>query len=102
MRTLAVWLTLFVVAPLRADDDAEMLAKQKKAIDDAWKTLQLPPATPVESANLLIIGTFPDAKLKALSATLEKQFATAVKALQFEGTDKPVTGKIAVYVFDDG
>ncbi len=101
MRTRAIWLFSFVAAPLWADDAADALAKQKQTIAANAKTLQLPASKPVETTNFLVVGTFPEARLKALAATLEKQFAAATQALKFD-SDKPVTGKLAVYVFDDG
>lgn len=101
MRMAAIWLTAFTTAPLWADDTAAILAKQKQTIESNWKLLQLSEAKPVESANFLIIGSLAESKLKALSATLEKQYAVATQALKFDG-DKPITGKMAVYVIDDG
>lgn len=101
MRTPAVWLTVLTTGPLWADDPADAVSKQKQAIVANWKALQLSDAKPVESANFLVIGSVPEARLKALSSTLEKQFAAATQALKFEG-ERPVAGKIAVYVIDDG
>ncbi|MFO0806993.1 MAG: hypothetical protein U0746_00035 [Gemmataceae bacterium] len=90
-----------LVVPVQADEAADLLAKQKKAVEAALAAVQLPPQPVVESPNLLLAGPLSEARLKALSATLEKQYAAAIKALQFEGSEKPLPGKLAVYVFDD-
>jgi hypothetical protein len=63
--------------------------------------LKLPPPANAESANFLVYGSVPESRLKTLAATLERQFAAAVKVLQFEKNDKPWPGKLAVHVFAD-
>jgi len=83
----------------RADDAT--LAKQRQTADAIAKSLQLSSIVTNETKNLILCGTLTDARLKGLGATLEKQYATGVKALQFASDDPPWTGKLAVYVFAD-
>jgi hypothetical protein len=94
---------LIAVHPAGAADDetAAVIAKQKLTADANWKTMQLPPAAKAESANFLIYGTIAEPRLKALAGVLEKQSATAAKALQYDKDSRPWTGKLAVYVFTD-
>ena len=90
---------LIVSATVRADDTP--LAKQRQTADAIAKSLQLSSIVTHETKNLIVLGTISDAKLKALGATLEKQYAAGVKALQFATDDPPWSGKLAVYVFND-
>src|SRR5262245_8885208 len=90
---------LFFFATARADDAT--LAKQRQTADAIGKSLQLSSIVTQETKNLILCGTLSDAKLKLLGATLEKQYATGVKALQFANDDPPWTGKLTMYVFAD-
>jgi len=83
------------------DDAAAVLAKQKQALKANTAAAQIPASPMIESANLLLCGTLPEAKLRSLSSSLEKQFSTAVAALQFDNNDKPWLGKLGVYMFAD-
>ncbi len=84
---------------LAAEDGA--VAKQKQVAEENCKALRLAPLGRAESANFLLYGTVPDPRLKALAANLEKQYATAAKALQLDKDSKPWTGRLTVYVFTD-
>src|SRR5205823_7224736 len=78
---LLVACSLILAATARADDAT--LAKQRQTADAVAKSLQVTSIVSHETKTLILYGTLPDAKLKALGATLEKQYATGVKALQF-------------------
>lgn len=93
--------TCFVILTTAARADDSPLAKQRQTADAIVKSLQLSSIVTHETKNLIVLGTLPDAKVKALGATLEKQYAAAVKALQFANDDPPWSGKLAVYVFSD-
>jgi hypothetical protein len=99
-RSSLLMASVLILSPTVRADDAP-LAKQRQTADEIAKSLQLSSIVTQETKNLIVLGTLPDAKLKALAATLEKQYATGVKALQFANDDPPWPGKIAVYVFGD-
>jgi hypothetical protein len=94
--------TLGILSTLVAADDegAALVAKQKQAMVEKAKAAQIP-ETLVESPNLLLCGTIGEANLKTISALLEKQYTTAVTALQFDKTEKPWLGKLGVFLFPD-
>ncbi len=98
-RPLLLVNVLLILPAIAHAQDA--LAKQRQTADAITKSLQLNSIVSFESKNLLVNGTLSDAKVKALATTLEKQFATAVKALQFPSDDPPWPGKLAVYLFTD-
>ncbi len=85
----------------RADDVAQVVSQQKQTAEAIGKALQLTSLAQADSANFLLFGTVPPAKLKSLATTLEKEYTLGVKVLQFEKDEKPWTGKLAVYVFTD-
>lgn len=96
----------FVLAALpksasAADNDAAAIAKQKQIAEANCRTVQLAPLGKAESANFLLFGAIPEARLKGQAANLEKQFTTAFKAMQYEKDEKPWTGKLTVYLFTD-
>lgn len=101
LATLTIGLVLAPLAFAADDEAAATIAKQKQTADANWKAMQLPPAAKTESANFIVYGTIPEAKLKGLATTLEKQAATAIKGLQFDRDSRPWPGKLAVYVFSD-
>jgi hypothetical protein len=82
-------------------DEPAAVAQQKRAAEANWTALQISRSATAETPNLLLFGALPEARLKSLANTLEKQYAVAVKALQFEMDEKPWTGKLTVYVFGD-
>jgi hypothetical protein len=91
-----------MLAVVRAADDegAALVTKQKQAMIEKAKLAQVPEQL-VESPNLLLCGTIGESNLKTISALLEKQYTTAVAALQFDKTDKPWFGKLGVFLFPD-
>lgn len=86
-------------AEVRADDGA--VAKQRQTADAVIKSLQVRSMASFESKNLILNATLPDARLKSLATTLEKQYAAALKALQFDKDETPWPGKLTVYIFTD-
>src|SRR5262245_57939179 len=94
-------IALLLTLPAIAGADDAPLAKQRQTADAIAKSLQLSSIVTTETKNLILHVTMPDGRLKALGVTLEKQFATGVKALQFAGDDPPWSGKLAVYAFTD-
>jgi hypothetical protein len=97
---LTLALTLGAVGA--ADDEtAALLAKQRDAAEANCKIVQMAPLGKGETVNFLVYGTSNDPRMKMLAATLEKQYSTACKALQFDKDARPWNGKLAVYVFSD-
>lgn len=100
VRWTAALFLLSAVASARADDAENALRRQKAAVAENLKQLQVGAVATVETPDLLLTGTLPEARLRPLGQTLQRQYATAYKALQF-GEDKPWLGKLTVYVFAD-
>jgi len=93
-------LLLAGAAAARPDDAEAALRRQKAAVADNLKKLQVGATATTETPDLILVGTLPEARLRSLGTTLQRQYATAYKALQYE-TDKPWSGKLTVYVFAD-
>jgi hypothetical protein len=93
--------SLIPMVAVAADDMSAVVAKQRDTAETNCRTVQLVPVVTAESQTFLVVGTSPQPRLKSLAAGLEKQFATAFRALQFDREDKPWTGKLAVYVFSE-
>ncbi|MFL5340003.1 MAG: hypothetical protein ACJ8F7_07620 [Gemmataceae bacterium] len=99
-RTLAAAALLFVAAPLWADDKDEALAKQRESAAAKWKKMAFEKSPPVvETANFLVHARLPETKTKALASALDRQFPVMLKALKYEGEDRPWPGKLQVFVF---
>jgi hypothetical protein len=98
--TLAV---LLGVSSVRAADDDDKLAAQKKAAIDHWALLDAGEPIELETAHLLIYAPKSLKKrLDDVGKMLEKQHDTAVKALQIDTKDnKWWSGKLTVYLFDE-
>jgi hypothetical protein len=96
----SVW-ALALPGAAAADTDAAAVTRQRQAAEANCRTVQLAPLGTAETANFLVYGAAPEARLKGLAANLEKQFSTAFRALQFDKDQKPWTGKLTVYVFTD-
>lgn len=84
--------------PLPADDLTE---NQKKAVAANLKKAEIAKATVTETDHFIVAATLPEEKAAALGASLEKVYATARKALQFEEKEEPWKGKLAVYFLTD-
>ena len=93
-------LLLALASPTRAADDEE-IAKQKETIAANVKKIELPKVAVQETADFFVVSALPDARAKQLGEALQKAYALSVKALKFEGEERPWKGKLAVYVFPD-
>src|SRR5204863_8652583 len=71
--------------------------KQKQTAVANMKKAEIAEPTTVESEQFIIATTAPDPKAKALAASLEKVYAKARTALQYEATENPWTGKLTIY-----
>ena len=99
--TALVILVLFARAT-RADEKADILAKQRASAEAKWKKMafeKMPPL--VETANFLFCTRLNEAKAKALTTALEKQYPAMLKALKFDAESPPWPGKLAVFIFTD-
>jgi hypothetical protein len=91
----------FLVPAVRADEREELAAKQKEtALKHLTKAGVANPAV-VETADLLVAGGFPEAKLKTMGDAVQKYYTAAFKALKFEMTDSPPKGKLTIYFFPE-
>jgi hypothetical protein len=93
---LAVLLSSLSLADAEKD---KVVARQKKAADEAWKAMDVGEAAHAETKHLLIYA--PKAmgpRLKAVGALLEKYHEAAAKALNLDEKDAH-PGKVAVYLF---
>lgn len=88
---------------LRAEEKDETLAKQKEAAEANWKRMEFAKQAPavMETPNFLIYSRLPEAKTKALAASLDKIYATALKPLKYDAKDPPWPGKLAVFVLPE-
>jgi hypothetical protein len=93
-------LLLAGAAAARPDDTEAAVRRQKAAIAENLKKLQAGATATTETPDLILVGTLPEARLRTLGATLQRQYAAAYKALQYD-SDKPWSGKLTVYVFAD-
>jgi hypothetical protein len=98
-RHLLAGLALLFPLTLPAQDKAPSGDKQKDFAAEAMKKAEVKDARVVETTNLLLATTLPDAKAKAIAEALEKVFVTAHKALKFELTD--VKTKTVVFIFGE-
>lgn len=101
---LAIAIGLLATVGLRADEPDQVLAKQRATAAELWKKMAFEkPAPPVETANLIVYANQPEARTKALAATLDRQFVTAARALEYKdkGPERPWPGKLAVYLLPD-
>ncbi len=102
MRWMILFLALLPASTILADEKDEMVAKQRAfAMETLKKCSEVPQPAAIETADLIVCGPFPEEKLKAIGAVVQKNYATAMKALKFEMTDNPPAGKVAVYLFPE-
>ena len=94
-------LALFVAAPLKADDKADLVAKQKKAAMENVTKMGIDNTAFAETDNLILCGPFPQDKLKSWGDVVQKNYSFALKGLKVEPADLPTKGKIAVYFVPD-
>jgi hypothetical protein len=99
MRALVAFLALSFSAAFAAD--ADVVPAQKRLAEDNCRAVQLAPLATAETAHFLVYGDTSAPRLKGLATSLEKQYATAAAALQFDKKERPWVGKLAVYVLAD-
>lgn len=99
--TLLVLATLFV-GPLSAftDEQSDAVKQQKELAKANLKSAKLTMGTG-ESESLLVFTPYPDEKVQTLATNLQKTYASALKALKYDATDPPYTGKLTVMIFTD-
>lgn len=99
--TLLVLATLFV-GPLSAftDEQSDAVKQQKELAKANLKSAKLTMGTG-ESESLLVFAPYPDEKVQTLATNLQKTYASALKALKYDATDPPYTGKLTVMIFTD-
>jgi hypothetical protein len=99
-----VAVTLFCALPFSAtfaDERSDAIAAQKSAAAAHLKKLDVANHTIQETDDLFVCGSVGMVKAKALADQLQKHYAATVKALKFEGNERPWKGKLAIYVFLD-
>jgi hypothetical protein len=103
VRLLAVCIVVLGASAVRADENADKLAEQKKAAKANWALLEAGDPAVHETQHLLLHAPQDmDKRLKDVGAKLEKSYALAVKALQIKPKDDLWPGKLTVYLLADG
>jgi hypothetical protein len=100
-RSLALLLLLLVVPALVAQEEsAQVLARQKKDAEDAWKAMDLGAPSQLETQHLRLVAapTFAP-RLKVMGPLLEKYHEQACRALGLAQKEAH-PGKITIYLFD--
>lgn len=88
----AILVTLGIgIAP--ADEASD---KQKKAVLDKLAKAEIPRIKAFEGDAVIVAGPLPDARLKAIAATLARTAKLGRKALQFDANEEPWKGKLTV------
>jgi len=102
MRLFAIALFAVLVGEnlVRAQDRAEEAKKQLAVVGAAWKQAELSKMNTSETADLIVVTSLPDAKVKSLALAGQKAYNLAWKTLQYEETDKPWPGKLTIIYFD--
>lgn len=91
---------LAIVGPARADDEADLVAAQKKTAIENWQKVCTGEPAVVETAHLLVAASkAQEAKLKEVGAFLEKHYDMAASVLGYQ-KDAPWKGKLAVYLLE--
>jgi len=55
----------------------------------------------IVTANFLVLCQSPESRTRAMASSLDRMYATMLKALDYKGADRPWPGKLPVYVFGD-
>jgi hypothetical protein len=84
------------------DNDKELVAKAKAAARENLKKCKIDKPTVVETDRLIVAGSIPAEKAKALGAVLEKTLTVARKAAKYEDKEPGWKGKLTVYFLPDG
>lgn len=98
-RHLIAALALLFPLTLPAQDKAPSGEKQKEFAAEAMKKAEVKDARVVETTNLVVATTLPDARAKTIAEALEKVFVAAHKALKFELAD--IKTKTVVFIFGE-
>ena len=70
---------------------------QKAAATEKLTKASLLKTTLVETNDLIVYTTWPEAKAKTLAATVQKVYESTFKTLKFEPADSPWPGKLTVF-----
>jgi hypothetical protein len=92
---------LLIVSFLRADEKDEEVVKQKAKALEILKKCDVAKPALIETQDLIVCGPLPEDKLKTMGATVQKQYAAALKSLKFEASDPPFKGKLIIYFFPE-
>jgi hypothetical protein len=99
--SLAALFTLLVGSAGGQDEQAKKVVEQKKSAEAAWQSLEIGPFATFETKHLLLYSPKSSEKrLKAISSTLEKYHAQAMKVTGLDPKDG-YPGKITVYLLSD-
>ncbi len=82
-------------------EDKAVVAQQRRVASAHAALVQMPTAPIHETDHLMVWSTLPAARVRTIGATLEKNFSTAVGALQYGKSESPWPGKLAVFAFAD-
>ncbi len=93
---VALALTCPAIAQTKADKPAEVKAQKDSAAEKLAKAGLTKP-TLVETSDLILYTTWPEAKVKTLASNLQKVYELAHKTLKFEPTDVAWPGKLTVF-----
>ena len=99
-RILAVFLALilpgFAWGQIKVDQPAEVKAQRDAATEKMAKA-GLKKTTVVETTDLIVHSTWPEAKAKSLAAGVQKVYESTHKSLKFEKADTLWPGKLTVF-----
>lgn len=95
---VSISLAVFAFSIARADDTSD---KQKASAIENLKKSGIAKSAIVETTNLIVTGSLPELRTKAVAAGLEKVYAAARRSLQFAADEQPWPGKLTVYLFTD-
>lgn len=85
----------------RAQDIDAVLTKQREAAKEAAAEVDILKPGTAESEHLIVVSDLPQKQVDELTKLLEQRYAVVRKVLRFDDSDKPWTGKLTVYLFQD-
>ena len=92
----ALALSVPALAQVKVERSVEVKAQKEVAAEKLAKVGSIK-TTQVETADLLLYTTWPEAKAKSLAVGVQKVYELARKTLQFEAADSPWPGKLTVF-----
>ena len=101
MRWLPLTLALLPVSTNLADEKDDLVAKQRAFVMQTMKKCEVAKPALIETQDLIVCGPFAEEKLKTMGELVQKNYTAALKALKFEMTDNPPSGKLAIYFFPE-